>query len=250
MSTDWKKLGETARSAAFQLGGLTTDKKNQALESIAKAIRSNTAKLLTANAIDIEQGKAEGLSDSLVDRLLLTESRLGEMIEGIRQVIALPDPVGNSLSDWSIENGVAINKVTVPLGVIGIIYEARPNVTVDAGVLCLKAGNAVVLRGSSSAMNSNVALVEVIQEGLESSGVQPGAVQLVKDASRESVGEFLKQRQSIDVMIPRGGAGLIQFVCENSSVPVLETGAGNCHVYLDEAADVEKALAIVINGKV
>lgn len=249
MSTDWNTLGKNARAAAYQLAAATTDAKNTALAAIANAIQQGSDQILAANAIDLQSGKENGLSESLLDRLALSRERLAAMITGINEVIALPDPVGVSLANWNTEVALHIEKVSVPLGVVGIIYEARPNVTVDAAVLCLKAGNAVVLRGSSSAIESNKALVAAIQAGLLQAGFLQECVQLVTDIDRESVSDFLKQRDYIDVMIPRGGAGLIQFVCENSTVPVLETGAGNCHVFIDASADPGQAVAIVINAK-
>lgn len=249
MSTNWNTLGNNARAAAYQLAAATTDTKNVALAAIATALQQDEDQILAANAIDLQRGKDNGLSDSLLDRLALSRERLAAMITGINEVIALPDPVGVSLANWNTEVALHIEKISVPLGVIGIIYEARPNVTVDAAVLCLKAGNSVVLRGSSSAIESNKALVAVIQAGLQEAGFMGEGVQLVKDIDRESVSDFLKQRDFIDVMIPRGGAGLIQFVCENSTVPVLETGAGNCHVFIDASADPDQAVAIVINAK-
>ncbi len=250
MSIDnWNEIGQAARVAALELGATSSAQKNKALEGIAAAIVRNQAEILDANGRDLQAGEESGMTTALQDRLRLTSARLNSLIESVTQVIDLSDPVGTEIERWERPNGLQISKVRVPLGVIGIIYEARPNVTVDAGVLCLKTGNAVILRGSSSAINSNVALTRAIQEGLQAAEINPMAVQLVRDTSRESVQTFLKQKKYIDVIIPRGGSGLINFVVDNSAIPVLETGAGVCHVFVDASADLNMAREIIINAK-
>jgi glutamate-5-semialdehyde dehydrogenase len=205
--------------------------------------------IITENAKDIEAGKEKGFSLSLLDRLLLTEERIEQIVDGVRQLIDLEDPIGETIEAWERPNGLLINTIRVPLGVIGMVYEARPNVTVDAGSLCLKAGNAVLLRGSSSAIHSNKALVHVMRAALEETAIPVDAVQLLEDTSRETASEMFKLNQYLDVLIPRGGAGLIQTVIQNATVPVLETGVGNCHVLIDETAKENMAVDIAINAK-
>ncbi len=232
-----------ARGAAAKLALLTTKEKNGLLLAIADAIETHTQTILAANREDVE---SSGLEGAMRDRLLLTTVRIGEMAQGVRDVAALGDPIGETLAEWMRPNGLRIRKVRVPLGVVGIIYESRPNVTVDTAVLALKTGNAIVLRGGKEAARSNQRLVEILA-GVP--GVPDGAIELLDSSSRQSVQELIKARGSVDVIIPRGGAGLIAFVTENSSVPVIETGAGNCHVFVDESADFEMADRIVINAK-
>ncbi|MBO8172308.1 MAG: glutamate-5-semialdehyde dehydrogenase [Bacillaceae bacterium] len=247
--SDLIQKAELAKSGVRELASQTEESKNQALYTIADALVKNRKFILQENEKDVAAARERGESDALIDRLTLTEKRIEDMAEGIRQVVELPDPVGEVLEEWERPNGLNIKKVRVPLGVIGMIYEARPNVTVDATSLCLKTGNAVLLRGSSSAIQSNRAIVRVIHEALRETPLPETAVQLVEDTSRETAGKMLKLNDYLDVLIPRGGAGLIQSVVQNASVPVLETGVGNCHIYIDESADAEKAINIAYNAK-
>ncbi len=232
-----------ARAASSRLALLSTEEKNGLLLEIADAIEVNETSILAANAQDVEDS---GLEGAMRDRLLLTSARIKEMARGVRDVTALPDPIGETLAEWTKSNGLRIRKVRVPLGVVGIIYESRPNVTVDTAVLALKSGNAIVLRGGKEAAQSNQRLVEIMRAV---PGVPEGAIELLDSRTRQSVQELIKARGFVDVIIPRGGAGLITFVTENSSVPVIETGAGNCHIFVDESADFEMADRIVINAK-
>src|SRR6266567_823676 len=232
-----------ARGASARLALLLTEEKNALLLSIANAIEANEPSILAANREDIENS---GLEGAMRDRLSLTPSRVKDMARGVQEVAALPDPIGETLAEWSKSNGLRIRKLRVPLGVVGIIYESRPNVTVDTAVLALKTGNAIVLRGGKEAVRSNQSLVEIMAAV---SGVPEGAIELLDSSTRQSVQELIKARGLVDVIIPRGGAGLIAFVTENSSVPVIETGAGNCHIFVDEFADFDMADPIVINAK-
>jgi glutamate-5-semialdehyde dehydrogenase len=232
-----------AREAAAKLALLSTGEKNDLLLRIAAAIEDHSRVILAANHEDVENS---GLEGAMRDRLLLTTARIQEMAEGVREVAALGDPVGETLAEWTRPNGLRIRKVRVPLGVVGIIYESRPNVTVDTAVLALKTGNAIVLRGGKEAAHSNQRLVEILA-GVP--GVPAGAIELLDSGTRHSVLELIKARGLVDVIIPRGGAGLISFVTENSAVPVIETGAGNCHIFVDESADFDMADRIVINAK-
>ena len=247
--SDIQQIGIRAREAAQAMAALTTEAKNRALGEMARALVARTAEILTANEEDRLRGRESSLSDALMDRLMLTEGRIEEMAAGLREVAALPDPVGEVVEGWRLPNGLDIEKVRVPMGVIGIIYEARPNVTVDAAGLCLKSGSAVILRGSSSAINSNRILAEVIARAAEAAGLPSGCVQLIVSTDRESAVELMHLHDYVDVLIPRGGAGLIRTVVEESTVPVIETGVGNCHTYVDADADLEMALKIVINAK-
>jgi glutamate-5-semialdehyde dehydrogenase len=232
-----------AREAAAKLALLSTDEKNALLLAIAGAIEAQTQTILAANGEDVD---SSGLEGAMRDRLLLTTGRIKEMAQGVREVAALTDPIGETLAEWSRPNGLRIRKLRVPLGVIGIIYESRPNVTVDTAVLALKTGNAVVLRGGKEAARSNQRLVEILAAV---PGVPEGAIELLDSSTRQSVTELIKARGLVDVIIPRGGAGLIAFVTGNSAVPVIETGAGNCHIFVDESADFDMADPIVINAK-
>jgi glutamate-5-semialdehyde dehydrogenase len=232
-----------ARAAAGKLALLSTQEKNAFLLRIADAIEANVPTILAANQEDIE---SSGLEDALRDRLLLTPERIREMAQGVRDVAALADPIGQTLAEWTRPNGLHIRKMSVPLGVVGIIYESRPNVTVDTVVLALKTGNAIVLRGGKEAACSNQCLVEILGAV---AGVPAGAIELLDSTTRQSVQELIKARGLVDVIIPRGGAGLIAFVSENSAVPVIETGAGNCHIFVDESAEFAMADQIVINAK-
>lgn len=224
-------------------------KKDIALKAIADALRLNSGKIIKANDIDIENGKNAGLTASLLDRLRLSEERINGMADGVEQVAALPDPVGRIIDGKTLKNGLQIEKITVPMGVIGIIYEARPNVTSDAAALCLKAGSAVILRGGKEAINSNKAVAEIMRNAIESVGFPRDCVALVEDTSRQSATELMQLSDYLDVLIPRGGAGLIKSVVSNAKVPVIETGVGNCHIYVDKSADIEMAKNIVFNGK-
>ncbi|MCS7459303.1 glutamate-5-semialdehyde dehydrogenase [Paenibacillus doosanensis] len=239
-----------AKHAAPPLALATTEQKNSALHAMADALIKETASIIAANAEDLRQGKENGTSSSLLDRIALNEQRIAGIAQGLREVALLPDPIGDQLAEFTRPNGLHIRKVRVPIGVIGIIYEARPNVTVDAAALCLKTGNAVVLRGGSAALHSNKRIVEVLHEALRDTELPADALQLVIDPSRASVDEMLKLNGLLDVLIPRGGHSLIQNVVRNATVPVIETGAGICHTYIDETAQYEMALNIALNAKV
>ena len=241
--------GKKAKEVSFILSNLSTLEKNKGLNAMANSLVNNKEEILKANKIDLQASMEKGTSKSMLDRLALTEERIEGMSNGLRQVVALPDPIGEVLGMWTRPNGLQIGQKRVPLGVIGIIYEARPNVTSDAAGLCFKAGNAVILRGGSEAINSNKAIVKVLREGLKSVALPEDSIQLIEDTSREVATEMMKLNDYIDVLIPRGGAGLIQAVVKNATVPVIETGTGNCHIYVDEYADFEMAKNIVINAK-
>lgn len=244
-----EQIGQRAKEAEPVLRVMDRKRKDQVLLRAAEYLIQDTAFILKANALDMENGKKRGMKEGLLDRLKLTPERIEGMAEGLRQIAALSDPVGETISEWTPENGLNIKRVRVPLGVIGIIYEARPNVTADAFGLCFKTGNPVVLRGGSDAVHSNKAIVEVLQKALESCGCPAYAIQLLEDTSRETAAAFMKLNQYIDVLIPRGSAGLIATVVNNSTIPVIETGSGNCHIYVDEDADLEMAVNIVYNAK-
>ena len=247
--TDLNRMGQKAVDAKYVLGRLTKEEKNRALEDTADALSAEQEKILTANAKDIEAGEAGGMHPGLLDRLRLTKERIEAMAEGLRQIAALEDPVGEVMESFTRPNGLQIEKRRVPMGVIGIIYESRPNVTADAFGLCFKAGNAVILKGGSDAIHSNVAIAQVIRGALAKNGITPDAVQLIADTDRSVASAFMKLNRYVDVLIPRGGAGLIRAVVENSTVPVIETGTGNCHVYVDKDADPEMAVKIIYNAK-
>ena len=246
--TTMEAMGKRAKEAARVLAK-AGPKKTAALQAAARALLARQEELLAANWADVEAGEAAGMRDSLLDRLRLTEGRIAGMAQALREVAEAPDPVGRVLSGEVRPNGLQIQKITVPLGVIGIIYEARPNVTSDAAGLCLKAGNAVILRGGKEAFRSNLAVARVLRDALEESGLPADCVQLVEDTSRQSAQELMGLTGYLDVLIPRGGAGLIRAVKENSRVPVIETGVGNCHAYVDAAADLDMAADIVYNAK-
>ncbi|WHY88848.1 glutamate-5-semialdehyde dehydrogenase [Neobacillus novalis] len=237
------------KKAAKQMGMLSAEEKNDALAKMADHLMTEKEWILSENAKDLAVGKEKGLPVPLLDRLLLTEERMDQIVDGVRQLINLEDPVGETIEAWEQPNGLQIETIRVPLGVIGMVYEARPNVTVDAGSLCLKAGNAVLLRGSSSAIHSNKAIVHVIRGALAGTAIPADAVQLLEDTSRETAAEMFKLNEYLDVLIPRGGAGLIQSVIKNATVPVLETGVGNCHVFIDETAEQKMGIDIAINAK-
>ena len=243
-------IGGLAKLAARGLATCSTTLKNNALLAMATALEQNQQRILTANALDIAAGEEKGLSASLLDRLRLTPSRIAAMADGLRQVAALPDPIGECLSGMRRPNGLDIQKVRVPFGVIAMIYEARPNVTVDAAGLCLKTGNAVILRGGSEAIESNKVLAGILIDAAKLVGLPEGAIALVETTDREAVNIMLKMNRYIDVIIPRGGAGLIRTVVENSTVPVIETGIGICHTFVDESADLQMAADIAFNAKV
>jgi len=244
-----EELGTRAKKAATILNKIGQTKKNEGLEAVAQALLDHTAFLLQENAIDVQKSEERGVKASLVDRLRLTEDRIAGMAEGLRQIATLKDPIGEVISMETRPNGLQIGKKRVPLGVIGIIYESRPNVTADAFGLCFKTGNAVILRGGSDAITSNKAVVKVMKEALGSVGIPEDAIQLVEDTSHETAAQMMKLNQYIDVLIPRGGAGLIKTVVENSTIPVIETGTGNCHIYVDEFADLKMAVDIIENAK-
>lgn len=242
-------LGKQAKLAATQLNTLGQNEKNAALLEAATALVKHSEKLLEANAIDVKNAVANGMKESLIDRLKLTTDRIEGMADGLRQIAALKDPIGEMVSMEKRPNGLQIIQKRVPIGVIGIIYESRPNVTADAFGLCFKTGNAVILRGGSDCIHSNQVIVKVMQEALIEKSVTKFAVQLIEDTSRETATEFMRLNEYMDLLIPRGGAGLIKNVVENSTVPVIETGTGNCHIYVDEYADFPMALDIIDNAK-
>ena len=243
------RLGMNAKAAETEMRNLSTNKKNEVLLAVADKLVKDAQTLISANRLDVETGKRNHMPEGLIDRLLLTESRIEGMAEGLRQVAALDDPVGEVTGMKKRPNGLLIGQKRVPLGVIGIIYEARPNVTADAFALCFKTGNVVILKGGSDALHSNEAIVNCIRETLNEQGVTEDAIQLISDTSRETAAEFMKMNQYVDVLIPRGGRGLIKAVVEQSTIPVIETGTGNCHIYVDETADLEMAADIIMNAK-
>lgn len=249
LAEELRQMGARAKEASLKLAGMSTRVKDDALQAMARSLEERSGMILDANQEDMDAARKNGLSGALLDRLLLTPDRVSEMAQGLRVLVALPDPVGEVLRMWTRPNGLQIGKMRVPLGVIGIIYEARPNVTVDAAGLCLKAGNAVILRGGSEAFNSNQAITQVISSAATSAGLPPGTIQLVNTTDREAVNIMLKMNEFIDVLIPRGGAGLIRMMVQNATVPVLETGVGNCHTYVEEDADLAMAEKIVVNAK-
>ena len=249
MSSSVTALAERAREASHGLALATRQEKDRALELMADALLAHEEAILAANAEDVARAEEGGTPPNIVDRLRLTPDRLAGMASGLREVAALPDPVGEVVRGSTLANGLELRQVRVPFGVVGMIYEARPNVTADAAGICLKSGNAVLLRGSSSASASNAAIVEVLREAVVGAGLDRDVIQLVPAESRDTVKELMRARGLVDVLIPRGGAGLIRSVVEESTVPVIETGVGNCHVYVDRAADLDRAVAIVLNAK-
>lgn len=244
------EIGKQAKDASIALARLSSVQKNEILNCMAEALLKEKKSILTANQLDVKEAKEKGVKTAFIDRLTLTENRILDMAEGLRQVAALPDPIGEMLSMDTLPNGLTIGKKRVPMGVIGIIFEARPNVTADAFGLCLKAGSAVILRGGKEAIRSNIAIVSIFQKELGRMGYQKEFVQILEDTSRETAKEFMRLNQYIDVLIPRGGAGLIQTVVQNSTVPVIETGIGNCHIFVDETAKQDDAIAIILNAKI
>ena len=244
-----EKLGQNAKDAEVVLRNLSTNDKNRTLETVAQALTDHTEEILKANALDVENGKKNQMPEGLIDRLMLNADRIGGMADGLRQLVGLEDPIGEVTGMKKRPNGLLIGQKRVPLGVIGIIYEARPNVTSDAFGLCFKTGNVVILKGGSDAIHSNTAIVKCIREALVFAGITENAIQLIEDTSRETAAEFMKMNQYVDVLIPRGGRGLIRAVVNQSTIPVIETGTGNCHIYVDETADLQMAADIVINAK-
>ncbi|MGD6805986.1 MAG: glutamate-5-semialdehyde dehydrogenase [Candidatus Bathyarchaeia archaeon] len=239
-----------AKAAAYEMGKVSTEAKNAALQKMAAALEANTEKILAANKIDVEAAKARGIKASLLDRLALDQKKIQNMSKELREVAALADPVGSVLATWTRPNGLIISQVRVPLGVVGVIYESRPNVTSDSAGICIKSGNAVILRGGSDALHSNVAIGDVLRGALQEAGLPVDAIQIVNSPDRKDAEKLMGMRQYIDVLVPRGGADLINTVIEKSRIPVIETGTGNCHIYVEEDADLEKATPIVINAKV
>ena len=249
MDEKMREMGIRAKHAAGVLATLTTEEKNAGLLAIADALRARQTEIMAANALDLEAGQANGMSPALLDRLALNGDRIEGMAQGCQNVADLPDPCGRVLESQTRPNGLYMEKVSVPIGVIGIVYEARPNVTVDGAALCLKSGNAVILRGGKEAIHSNRMLAQVMRDALFNAGIVQDAVALVQDTSRTSATEMMHMKGYIDCLIPRGGKGLIAAVCENATVPVIETGSGNCHIYVDASADVDMAADIIFNAK-
>lgn len=243
------EIGRLAKEAEPILRKLSTAKKNEVLERAASYLEEGYEELISANDLDMKAAKENGMQEGLLDRLKLTRDRIGQMAEGLRQLVNLEDPIGEVISMKKRPNGLIIGQKRVPLGVVGIIYEARPNVTADAFGLCFKTGNAVILKGGKDAIHSNTAIVRLIQKAVEDCGIPGTAIQLIEDTSRETTKAFMKLNRYVDVLIPRGGVGLIRSVVENSTIPVIETGTGNCHIYVDETADLEMAVSIIFNAK-
>ena len=244
-----EELGKRAAAAKYVLQTLSAEQKNAALQAVAEAFLARKQEMLAANEKDIKSGEENGMHPGMLDRLRLTEERISGMADGLMEVKELTDPIGEVLEQFDRPNGLHITKLRVPFGVIGIIYESRPNVTADAFGLCFKTGNAVILKGGKDAIHSNIAISDIIRDTLEQEGIVKDAIQLIADTDRQVTNEFMKMKQYVDVLIPRGGAGLIRAVVENSTIPVIETGTGNCHIYIDEDADITKAIPIIINAK-
>ncbi|MCL4407966.1 MAG: glutamate-5-semialdehyde dehydrogenase [Thermotogae bacterium] len=245
-----EELAKKVSQAKKSIGLMSTQRKNEALRSIADAIDKNRKNILKGNRIDVDLSRKNEMPESIIDRLLLNDKRIDAMMDSIKRIIDLDDPIGKIDNGWTLPNGLRIMKVRVPIGAIGMIYEGRPNVTVDSAILCLKSGNSVLLKGSASAQNSNVALVKAIKSGLKVADFSQNAVELIEDTSHKAVEEMIKMRTYLDLVIPRGGKSLIDFVVQNATVPTLETGAGNCHIFVDESADLNMALRIIENAKV
>lgn len=244
-----EQLGINAKEAEKKLMIASTDEKNNALIKISEALIDNADQIIEANKIDLENGENNGMAKAMLDRLKLDASRIEGMAKGVRDVVNLPDPVGRVLDTVKRPNGLEIQKVATPMGVIAVIFEARPNVTSDAAALCLKSGNTVILRGGKEAIHSNKVIARIMRDAVKTAGMPEDVIQLVQDTSRESANELMTMNKYVDVLIPRGGAGLIQAVVKNATVPVIETGVGNCHIYVDKDADMEKAVSIVFNAK-
>ena len=247
--TGLTELGKRAKAAAVKMTVLSTEEKNRGLRAAAAALTEKSAEIIAANALDMKRAEEKGTSSAMLDRLILTEKKIEGMAEGLYQVADLPDPIGALIETIERPNGLKIEKRRVPFGVIGIIYESRPNVTADAAALCFKSGNACILRGGSDAIDSNKAITKVLREALKNEGLPEDAIQLIEDTSHESVNELMRMREYVDLLIPRGGAGLIRNVVENSKVPVIETGVGNCHIFVDASADIKMAVEIIVNAK-
>ena len=244
-----QEAGKRAKAAARSIMLRSAEEKNQALLLIADALLENADEIIEANKKDIAVAHEKGMKESLVDRLMLNKARVEALSNSVKEIVLLSDPIGEVMEQWERPNGLKLKKVRVPMGVIGIIYEARPNVTVDAAVLCLKSGSGALLRGGSDAINSNMALVKIMRKALQGTLIDPDAIMLCEDTSRESATAMMKMNEYLDVLIPRGGAGLIRSVVENATVPVIETGTGNCHIYVDQEASVEMAKDIIVNAK-
>jgi glutamate-5-semialdehyde dehydrogenase len=239
-----------AKAAAFEMGKLSAEAKNCALQKMATALESNVEKILAANKIDVEAARARGVKAALLDRLSLDQKKIGNMSKELREVASMTDPVGEVLATWTRPNGLIISEIRVPMGVVGVIYESRPNVTSDSAGITIKSGNTVILRGGSDALNSNLAIGEVLRGALQEAGLPIDAIQIVNSPDRKAAEELMAMRKYIDVLVPRGGADLINTVVEKSRIPVIETGTGNCHIYIEEDADLDKATPIVVNAKV
>lgn len=250
MTEELLQKGHLAKEASRKLACIDTQTKNNALLKIAEALILHTEKILSANALDLQAAEEKGTRPAMLDRLKLTPERILAMADGIKKVVALPDPIGEITKAWDRPNGLKLSSVRVPIGVIAIIYEARPNVTVDAAALCLKSGNVTLLRGGSEAIHSNIALMEIMQEAAYAAGIPEGSLNLIADTARETAVELMKLNGIVDLLIPRGGARLIQSVVQNATVPIIETAAGNCHVYVDSPCDTDMAVSIVTNAKV
>ncbi len=246
---DLETLGKKAKAAAFMMQGYTEEQKNKALLHIADRLITEQCHAIHSNERDLEEAQKNGMHPGMIDRLTLTPARMQSMAEGLRQIAGLPDPIGETMDAWDRPNGLHIRKIRVPIGVIGIIYESRPNVTADAFGLTFKSGNAVILKGGSDAIRSNTAITEIIRNALEELGMCPDCIQLITDTERETTNAFMRMNSYVDVMIPRGSQRLIQAVVQNCTIPVIQTGAGNCHIYVDDQADISKAIPIIINAK-
>ena len=249
MSSLILEMCKKAKEASYELAKLSTETKNKALYNMAEALERNVEKILEANRKDVEASRKKGVKEALIDRLILNEKRVAGMANCLREVAELPDPVGEIVKTWSRPNGLIIGQLRVPLGVVAVIYESRPDVTSDASGICLKSGNAVVLRGGSDAINSNVTIGKILRQAAVESGIPEGAIQVVPVTDRAAAVELMTMRDYVDVLIPRGGAGLIRAVVENAKVPVIETGTGNCHIYVEKDADLKRAIDIIINAK-
>ncbi len=249
MNEQLLSICKDANKAKYELGILATDVKNKVLNSVADNLEKSYEEIISKNDLDIENGINKGMNQGLLDRLKLTKERIVQMAQGVREVALLDDPIGDELDSYTAANGLKITKIRVPMGVIGIIYESRPNVTVDAFALCFKAGSACILKGGSDAINSNKALVSIIKKSCEENGVSSDAIGLIESTDREVTKEFMQMKEYVDLLIPRGGAGLIRTVVMQSTIPVIETGTGNCHIFVDETADIQKSIDVIINAK-
>lgn len=247
--TDLDDMGKKAKAASYEMQNLSTKQKNDALRHIADRLAAEQCHAIDSNKTDLDAANKNGMHPGMIDRLTLTPSRIEAMADGLRQIADLPDPIGETLEEWDRPNGLHIRKVRVPIGVIGIIYESRPNVTADAFGLTFKSGNAVILKGGSDSITSNIAISGIIRSALSDCGICPDCIQLISDTDRTVTNEFMKMNDYVDVMIPRGSQRLIKAVVQNCTIPVIQTGAGNCHIYVDEDADIQKAIPIIVNAK-